>query len=581
MPEKRETNEKPFKQRKSFGEFCCQSLLPSRSCKRFIDDKFLDKSGLVAHYNTQQCMLHNRELEVQVFKTYCLKKLFISAVRKEEVAGIRSKFPTKVPVIVERYYKERQLPLLDKTKFLVPQEISMSQFATGRSPQNTNRNSLLNLSGFDSKTKKKVLQCQKSCMISVEGFLFPNIYLRETNDNKLIHETIPMVYLHYIPGLFKSEVNVLMMISISDNTSLSSSDSAVDGIVTDIFKVPVSVPMPAILRNSFSLKVSPLSLSKEYVNPSDFLSRLSLVGLISREFMESLILLSSCALTKLKGYLLGEFLPPDGAPPAVTVIASLTGIRSASSVLKSVILRGVTIGGVKGCSSSGNSGSGEPIGVYTSCTCSTGLLTCSTTILPLTPEAAAAILCVSPSSLDLADSSPGRCPNIDDTFSIKTSLIRAFTKLWFHSQMSRLLTNDNTTKVCTVKNITCFVNSGAGFSVKSSSVGMVTMATFFAAVTAAGVEVKGPLGSGQVTGTVSPPSNLGPPNGTAIGMSCPESFGTVNIEIFASGTFLTVLGCTGALPRFNPVSILAPVPPRTPGPLLYAFVDTDGGAPIG
>jgi len=50
--------------------------------------------------------------------------------RKEEVAGIRTKFPTKVPVIVERYRKEQMLPLLDKTKFLVPQELTMSQFVT-------------------------------------------------------------------------------------------------------------------------------------------------------------------------------------------------------------------------------------------------------------------------------------------------------------------------------------------------------------------------------------------------------------------------------------------------------------------
>ncbi|KAM4043692.1 microtubule-associated protein 1 light chain 3 gamma [Anomaloglossus baeobatrachus] len=50
------------------------------------------------------------------------------ATRKAEVIGIKAKFPTKVPVIVERYQKEKYLPLLDKTKFLVPQDLPMSKF---------------------------------------------------------------------------------------------------------------------------------------------------------------------------------------------------------------------------------------------------------------------------------------------------------------------------------------------------------------------------------------------------------------------------------------------------------------------
>ncbi|KAJ8982595.1 hypothetical protein NQ317_005067 [Molorchus minor] len=51
-------------------------------------------------------------------------------IRKEEVLAIRSRFPTKIPVIVQRYFKETHLPQLDKSKFLVPQEITMSQFQT-------------------------------------------------------------------------------------------------------------------------------------------------------------------------------------------------------------------------------------------------------------------------------------------------------------------------------------------------------------------------------------------------------------------------------------------------------------------
>ncbi|XP_013775355.2 microtubule-associated proteins 1A/1B light chain 3C-like [Limulus polyphemus] len=50
--------------------------------------------------------------------------------RIQEVADIRVKFPNKIPVVVERFFKESYLPSLNKTKFLVPQELTMSQFVT-------------------------------------------------------------------------------------------------------------------------------------------------------------------------------------------------------------------------------------------------------------------------------------------------------------------------------------------------------------------------------------------------------------------------------------------------------------------
>ncbi|XP_049884829.1 uncharacterized protein LOC126379886 [Pectinophora gossypiella] len=68
----------------------------------------------------------NHDLNHNVKECFKKKKTFIS--RKEEVLAIRSKYPNKVPLIVEKYHRDKCLPTLDKTKFLVPQDITMSQF---------------------------------------------------------------------------------------------------------------------------------------------------------------------------------------------------------------------------------------------------------------------------------------------------------------------------------------------------------------------------------------------------------------------------------------------------------------------
>lgn len=50
-------------------------------------------------------------------------------IRKLEAENVRKKFPAKIPVVVERYQREVNLPVMEKSKFLVPQELTMMNFA--------------------------------------------------------------------------------------------------------------------------------------------------------------------------------------------------------------------------------------------------------------------------------------------------------------------------------------------------------------------------------------------------------------------------------------------------------------------
>lgn len=59
-------------------------------------------------------------------KSYKSRRTF--AQRKQEVEQIREQHPNKIPIIIERSYNEKLLPLLDRSKFLVPDYITVGEF---------------------------------------------------------------------------------------------------------------------------------------------------------------------------------------------------------------------------------------------------------------------------------------------------------------------------------------------------------------------------------------------------------------------------------------------------------------------
>lgn len=47
--------------------------------------------------------------------------------RVREVESVRKEHPNKVPVIIERYVHENQLPPLDRSKFLIPEHVTVGE----------------------------------------------------------------------------------------------------------------------------------------------------------------------------------------------------------------------------------------------------------------------------------------------------------------------------------------------------------------------------------------------------------------------------------------------------------------------